>query len=200
MINITKIYLVENCYGDPNKVYIGKTKNSRETNHKITFGKQITYSIIDEVNSLNKEDYIPLERFWINYFKLLGFTVLNKNEGGAGVEYCKEETKLKMSKTRKGRTMSSEWKLNMSKARMGRPNPFSKSHLQNFLKSKSKPVIQKNMNGDIIKEFNSISEAARYICDFYKNKYPLYNIMGGISMCCNGKTKTGYKFKWEFVN
>lgn len=28
---MTKIYLVENCYGDSNKVYIGKTKNSRRT-------------------------------------------------------------------------------------------------------------------------------------------------------------------------
>ena len=36
MINITYIYLVENCYGDPNKVYIGKTKNSRKTQHQKT--------------------------------------------------------------------------------------------------------------------------------------------------------------------
>jgi hypothetical protein len=32
-MNITKIYLVENCYGDPNKVYIGKTINSRKKVH-----------------------------------------------------------------------------------------------------------------------------------------------------------------------
>jgi hypothetical protein len=38
---MTKIYLVENCYGDPNKVYIGKTINSRELNHKKTYGKYI---------------------------------------------------------------------------------------------------------------------------------------------------------------
>lgn len=31
---MTKIYLVSNIDNDPNKVYIGKTKNSREYNHK----------------------------------------------------------------------------------------------------------------------------------------------------------------------
>ena len=50
---MTKIYLVENCYGDLNKVYIGKTKNSRENNHKNTYGDQIIYTIIDEIPSLD---------------------------------------------------------------------------------------------------------------------------------------------------
>ena len=31
-MNITYIYLVTNCYNDPNKVYIGKTKNTRKNN------------------------------------------------------------------------------------------------------------------------------------------------------------------------
>lgn len=38
---MTYIYLVENCYGDPNKVYIGKTKNSRFLPHKKTYGEKI---------------------------------------------------------------------------------------------------------------------------------------------------------------
>ena len=56
----TKIYLVENCYEDPNKVYIGKEKNnkgrhsSRNYDHKKRFGNDIIFTYIDQVDSLNK--------------------------------------------------------------------------------------------------------------------------------------------------
>jgi hypothetical protein len=84
MIHITKIYLVTNCYNDPNKVYIGKTKNNRNSNHKKTFGKNIIYTEVDEINSLNKKDWEPLESYWIEQFRQWGFDVLNKNKGGGG--------------------------------------------------------------------------------------------------------------------
>ena len=38
-MDITRIYLVTNCYDDPFKVYIGKTKNNRKRDHKLRFGK-----------------------------------------------------------------------------------------------------------------------------------------------------------------
>jgi hypothetical protein len=57
----TKIYLVTNINDNPNKAYIGKTKNSRENNHKKAFGNNIKYNIIDEVESLNRNDWEPLE-------------------------------------------------------------------------------------------------------------------------------------------
>ena len=68
----TKIYLVTNCYGDPNKVYIGKEKfpkksHSREYCHKLVYGNNIIFTYIDEVNSLDSNDWKPLECFWIEY-------------------------------------------------------------------------------------------------------------------------------------
>lgn len=102
-MNITKIYLVTNCYNNPFKVYIGKTKNNREWDHKLKFGKDIIYSYIDEVNSLNHEDWKPLESFWINYFKMLGFDVQNRNDGGGGPDMHSNITKEVMSKARKGK-------------------------------------------------------------------------------------------------
>lgn len=106
MINIiptqelTRIYLVTNCYGDPNKVYIGKEKDGsyRKYTHKQTFGKNIIFTYIDEINSLKHKDWKPLECFWISYFKFLGFEVQNKNSGGGGVDFCSRETRLKKSK------------------------------------------------------------------------------------------------------
>jgi len=87
----TKIYLVENCYDDPNKVYIGKTKNCRKNDHKQKYGKQIIYTIIDEINSDNKKDWTPIESYWIEQFKAWGFYVLNQNTGGGGPTYRTKE-------------------------------------------------------------------------------------------------------------
>lgn len=54
----TKIYLVENCYGDSNKVYIGKEKShkssSRKTEHTKNYGENIIFTYIDEVDGWNK--------------------------------------------------------------------------------------------------------------------------------------------------
>jgi hypothetical protein len=103
MIHITKIYLVTNCYNDPNKVYIGKTKNSRKSSHKKTYGDKIEYTYIDEVNSLNRKDWEPLESYWIEQFRQWGFEVMNPNKkGGGGPEFVTDETKEKISLKHKG--------------------------------------------------------------------------------------------------
>lgn len=103
-IGVTKIYLVTNCYNDANKVYIGKTINSREKSHKKTYGNQIEYTYIDEVNSLNRKEWEPLETYWIQQFKQWGFEIMNiKKHGGGGPEYVTDETKSKISKSNKGK-------------------------------------------------------------------------------------------------
>jgi hypothetical protein len=120
MNNITKIYLVENCYGNPNKVYIGKTKNndnSRKNEHKKRFGKQIIFTYIDQVESLDKQDWEPLETFWIRYFKFLGFDLQNKNEGGGGSNIISQKTRDKMSKAHNGKKLSQEHKNKMKLAK-----------------------------------------------------------------------------------
>jgi hypothetical protein len=103
MIHITKIYLVTNCYNDPNKVYIGKTKNNRENDHKITYGDQIEYTYIDEVYSLDKNDWEPLESYWIEQFRQWGFKIMNKRKkGGSGPSFQTPESRLKLSQSLKG--------------------------------------------------------------------------------------------------
>jgi hypothetical protein len=101
-VNITYIYLVE--IGN-NKVYIGKTKNpkKREKDHKQTYGENIQYTIIDQVSSLSKKEWKPLETMWIWSFISWGFDVINKNEGGAGVDFCTEETKKKIGDSKRGK-------------------------------------------------------------------------------------------------
>ena len=66
--------------------YIGKSKRikNREKEHKKTYGNNITLIIIDSVKSFKKEDWKPLETFWVTQYKAWGFNLLNKNEGGNG--------------------------------------------------------------------------------------------------------------------
>jgi hypothetical protein len=119
MINITKIYLVTNCYGDPNKVYVGKTKSCRYSSHKKTYGEQITYTYIDQTNSLERKYWQPLESYWIEQFRQWGFEVVNiQKKGGSGVEFHTEETKFLLSEMRKGKPQP-----NISAARKGKPMP-----------------------------------------------------------------------------
>jgi hypothetical protein len=121
MEKITKIYLIENIEPGTNKVYIGKTIDSRKSAHKTTYGSQISYTYIDEVYSLNHNDWKPIESYWIEQFKQWGFEVINKRkQGGSGPEFHKEETKANMRKpkttTEKMRKpKSEEHKANMRK-------------------------------------------------------------------------------------
>lgn len=102
-MDITYIYLVENCFGDSNKIYIGKTKNSRKNNHKRTYGSEIIYTIIDQVNSFDSEVWEPIETMWIQSFISWGFDLQNiKKKGGGGSDYWTEDQKTNQSLRKQG--------------------------------------------------------------------------------------------------
>lgn len=113
-MNITRIYLITNCYNDPNKVYIGKTVNSRKNDHQRKFGKQITYDYIDEINSINRKDWKPLECYWIEQFRSFGFELMNLNAGGNGISHHNEGSKkiMRLKRKNKGRKVILQYDLN----------------------------------------------------------------------------------------
>jgi len=100
---MTYIYLVE--IGN-NQVYVGKTKNPtyRKSDHRKTYGGHITYTIIDQINSLDKKDWTPLEKFWIEQFRQWGFKIVNPNpNGGGGSSEWSEKSKKQQSEKFKNR-------------------------------------------------------------------------------------------------
>lgn len=119
----TKIYLVENCYNNPDWVYIGKTKNCRKNDHKQKFGKEIIYTIIDYINSDDKKDWTPIESYWIEQFKVWGFNVLNQNTGGGGPAYRTQEFINNQIKRQTGHKQSIETCLKRSESTKGKPKP-----------------------------------------------------------------------------
>lgn len=159
----TKIYLVSNIDNNINKVYIGKTKSSRKNWHKMSFGNQINYDYIDEINSLKREDWEPLETYWIEQFRQWGFEIVNKRKkGGSGPEFHSKEAKEKLKKPK-----SKEHRENMSKAKIGH-SMFNDVWRKNMSKS------QKGKN---VTWGNKISESHKH--PQKKVKCPYCEIEGG---------------------
>ena len=201
MINITFIYLIEGIDNSPNKVYIGKTKDliSRAKAHKTKYGHHITYSVIDEINSLERKDWGPLESYWIQQFTAWGFEVVNKNKGGGGCIAHTKEGRHKISINNIGKIRPNSGGKNKPK-----PEGFGKI-LSNILKGKPNiknqiprphlrlSVCQYSLNGNFIKEYSSLSEACTYM-----NK-PLTRA-GYISWACKGIKKQAYGYVWKYTN
>lgn len=221
-MNKTKIYLVTNCYGDPNKVYIGKEKfpkkgNIREYYHKKQFGENIISTYIDEINSIEKKDWKFLECFWIEQFRQWGFELQNKNIGGGGPSFLKQESKNKISKANKGnkfalgnkQTKKTREKISkalkgkskpegfgnlMREVRLGIPKPKGfKENLSKKLKGRkntwnSRIIIQMDIDGNFIKEWENMTLAGNLT-----NSNP-----SSISKVCRGFLKSTNGFKWKF--
>jgi hypothetical protein len=166
---MTYIYLVEKCYGDVNKVYIGKSVNpqSRKNQHLKKYGREIIFNEIDKVSSFSSKDWKVLETFWIHYFKFLGFKVLNQNNGGGGSSKWNEGQR----NNRKEKGIGKNLKITLSKL----------NHPQC-----SKPILQYDLKGNFIKEYPSIMEARRD------------NPKGDIDSCVQGKQKQAGGFQWLY--
>lgn len=205
-----KIYILERN-GVP--FYIGKAKNPirRYHGHRKTFGLDIEFNIIDEV-----ENWKFWESYWIEQFLQWGFILENKNNGGGGPSSYTEEQKMKMRKPRKKGTgekisktlkernhpqyYTDEVREKMSAPQRGRPKPFTKEHIRNLakanLKNMGKTVGCYTLEGKLIKTFPCLREAKIWLL----NKKSLHspNADKQIKDCCNGRQKTCHGYKWKY--
>jgi len=200
----TKIYLVENCYGDSNKIYIGKTKCSRKNNHELTYGQQITYTYIDEIESTKYEDWGPLEKYWIEQFRQWGFKVMNKNKGGGGPSFWSDNLKLKMSLSKKGKPKPIGFGNKIGQIKKGRLRPDIKGRVSinkgktspnkgnnkpkpiGFGEKRFKPIIQYDLNNNFIRNWSSLKEAK------------LHTNIKNIPLALSGANKTAGGYIWKF--
>ncbi len=204
---MVKIYVLEKN-GVP--FYIGKAKDPtrRKHSHRRTFGLDIQSYIIDEV-----EDWKFWESYWIEQFKCWGFKLENKNNGGGGPSNYTEEQKQKMkgprpgtgekiSKTLRERNHSQyytdEIKQKISQNNKGKPKPFSESHkiAMGIAKRKqAKPVLQCDLENNIIKEWESKGQAAVWVKEQTNKKS---NVTSQIKDCILGRQKTAFGYKWKY--
>jgi len=202
-----KIYILERN-GIP--FYVGKAKDStrRKHSHRKTYGLDIQSYVIDEV-----EDWKFWESYWIEQFKCWGFKLENKNNGGGGPSNYTEEQKQKMkgprpgtgekiSKTLRERNHSQyytdEIKQKISQNNKGKPKPFSESHkiAMGIAKRKqAKPVLQCDLENNIIKEWESKGQAAVWVKEQTNKKS---NVTSQIKDCILGRQKTAFGYKWKY--
>lgn len=190
--------------GDNIPFYIGKTKNlsDRLREHKNTKG-ECFIEILDKV-SIN--EWIEKEKFYIKKYTDLGYTLINQNLGGGGsktgtkkhTEESKEKLKIsrlgkKLSKKTKNKIYTEDRNQKISQSLKGRK--FNEEHLEKLSKAKLnktsnnvKPILQFDLKGNLIKEWNSITEA--------KQKLGKGDIQG----CVLGKQKTACGYLWKYKN
>lgn len=95
-------------------IYIGKTiqkMDIRKNFHKRRFGNNITIMELDYV-----DDWKFWEKYWIEQFKVWGYSLLNRNKGGGGPTKHTKQTRELMSQQRKGKTFSDEYRKKLSEA------------------------------------------------------------------------------------
>lgn len=162
-----------------------------------------TIHLIEEV--VGWEYACKTEQYWIKEFKEQGYKLTNSTDGGEGrVGYkVSQETIDKITSKTRGRIFSAEVRQKMSKASLGRivsketREKISSSTIgikksKEAVLKKYKKVIQFDTDGNELKEWDSLEEAAISLGS-YQNR-------SGISKCCHNKRKYAFGYKWKFKN
>lgn len=212
---ITKIYTLSSTRDINNIRYVGKTKQElkrrlsghlcsakkflKESNHlyrwirkELKEGYTIKIEELDRIESNNDEDWKIIEKYWISQFKCWNFTLVNIREGGED-NYCPHPTKEAITKRAdkiKGVPRPIEIRNKISKGLKGikRTDEVKNKVRNSIVAIQGKPVIQYDMNGNFIKEWEYGSLAAREL-----------NLdKGNLSKCCKRQSSNCGGFIWRF--
>ena len=173
--------------------------------------------ILAEVDSSNMMK--ELEEYYIEYYNAYTSShFYNATKYAAGITKFPEDKKINISKANKknkynlgkkhtsktlqkmsniklGKKLSQETKDKIGESKRGNQyalgNKFTKEQKNKIIEKKSKPIIQFDLDGNFIKEWESATKAAQFL-----NKYD----SSSISNCLNHKIKTAYGFNWKFKN
>lgn len=193
------VYIYFLHYGDGVPFYVGKSVNPKSRcvcKHRANFGLNTQFEVIDE--TINKE-WKFWETHYIALFKTWGFNLKNKNKGGGGANIgvkFSEERNRKISIANKGKSHSNKGRpfTEEHKAKIKATRGFLKGRKNTWKDKLGKPVIQYDLEGNLIQEFSSVYAAN----EFLKVKNPDRN--GQVGRCANGYNQTAYNFKWKFKN
>ena len=188
------------CKDQPS-LYSSLKKHGSE-NHIFEVIEECKVEQLDEREIYWGKQYDVLNNFHLNNRLGRGFgsfdsdeTKRKKSESNKGISRNKgkilsEEHKHKIKLGKLGKKYSKERNKKISEANKGKPNPKSEKALFNLRKAKNRPVLQYDLQGNFIKEWNSGKEAA----------ISLKLLQPNINSCCHRKVKTAFKYIWKFKN
>lgn len=200
---------------NPNKYYSGHRLDNAIKKYGIeNFQYEIIIQIVESSKEKLREKLDELEKFYIEKYDSYN-NGYNMTVGGSGSNGCfqTEESKRKISEKAKGRKgsmlgrhLTEEQKnkiSNFAKTRTGEKNSFyGKTHSEEAKlkigRANSIPILQLDLNGNVITEFPSAKEAARSIGKPKADSEIIKVCKGYISP--SGKryiTALGYKWKYK---
>jgi len=185
-------YVYKHIRKDTNEVFyigIGTLKNYKRVNsllnrnsHWLNISNKVGYYSEIIEHNITWEKACELEKYWISHYGRLDLkkgNLVNLTDGGEGTF---------------GKLHSVETRKKQSEAKIGNKNPFynkkRKSHTEWLLTNhpNKKSILQFDINGNFIKEWESARKVYQEINIEYKN----------ISACCYGKRKTAGGYIWKF--
>ena len=166
-----------------------KSKKNSWIIHLIKNGMQPVMEVLEECKEL---EWIDREKYWIMYYKKLGFNLKNMTLGGEsnnGYVFTPED-RLKQSESQKLRHKTTPFSME-TREKLSKKAKQTLNGLDNLKLGSKKsqiPIIQKTKDGEIIKEWESLQQAADELSIERSN----------ISHCLRGRIKTSGGFKWEY--
>jgi hypothetical protein len=196
---MTKIYILERN-GVP--FYVGKTLQKIKERFYTHKDKRIDSEII-EIDCVDDNEWKFWESWYIELFKSWGFELENKNSGGGGrgpgwVSSPERNAKIKASLQNHSQYYTDEVREKISNSNKGKLKPFTKEHQQNMLIAKrkqAKPLLMFDLDGNIIKEWESKGQAALWIKE---QTGKTSNLTSQIKDCIFGRQKTAFGYKWKY--
>lgn len=199
---MTCIYKITNL--ETNKIYIGSaisfkkrcTRHLRDLKNKKhhsiflqrawdKYGEHnFIFQIIEEVKS--KELLLEREQYYIDNLKP-AYNISPTAGSSLGIKRS-EEFKNKLRNANLGKIESDITRLRKSISTKGIDNHKGKPRPKLGDSPRARKIIQYDLEGNKIKEWSSVSEAAK----------SLNKLHGNISGCCSGAFKTAYGFVWRW--
>jgi group I intron endonuclease len=162
-----------------NKIYIGKSidLNERKASYKYEGRRQHQHKLNNSINKYGWENHLfeiieiceekeinNREIYWIEFYNSVekGLNLVYGGQGGR----LSEEVKEKKSKSMTGKKASQETKQKMSESKKNHPmyNEEWRKKMENGAwksKASSKPVLQYDLEGNFIKEWESKTQASK---------------------------------------
>lgn len=206
------IYKITNLLN--NKVYIGSSKyiERRYRNHFLALIKgnhvsphlqrafnkygisSFSFTILEIVE--NTEDLLSIEQKWIDFYQssndTKGYNIRIEAESNRGFKHS-EETKNKMSLSRKGHIVSDETRKKIALSNTGKKKSEESKEKMRKAKlgkpsKKRIPILQVSLNGNVIREWDSIEEASK-VLKVSRTK---------IFDCLRDNTKKHFDYTWRY--